>query len=35
MELESQVFGEQLKGQDAKEGIRAFTEKEKPSFKGE
>jgi len=35
MELESQVFAEQLKGKDAIEGIKAFTEKRKPNFKGE
>ena len=35
MEEESQVFAEQLKGSDGIEGIKAFTEKRKPNFKGE
>jgi len=35
MEEESQVFAEQLKGHDGIEGIKAFTEKRKPNFKGE
>lgn len=35
MELESQIFSKQLKGNDAKEGIKAFTEKGRPGFKGE
>ena len=34
MELESQVFSEQLKGLDGPEGIEAFTSKRKPEFKG-
>jgi 2-(1,2-epoxy-1,2-dihydrophenyl)acetyl-CoA isomerase len=34
MELESQIFSEQLKGVDGPEGIEAFTSKRKPEFKG-
>ena len=34
MELESQIFSEQLKGEDGPEGIKAFTEKRRPSYKG-
>jgi 2-(1,2-epoxy-1,2-dihydrophenyl)acetyl-CoA isomerase len=34
MELESQNFANQLKGQDGPEGIKAFMEKRKPEFKG-
>ena len=34
MELESQIFLEQLKGEDGPEGIKAFTEKRGPSYKG-
>ena len=34
MELESQIFLEQLKGEDGPEGIKAFTEKRRPSYKG-
>ena len=34
MELESQIFSEQLKGLDGPEGIEAFTSKRKPEFKG-
>ena len=34
MELESQIFLEQLKGSDGPEGIKAFTSKRKPEFKG-
>ena len=34
MELESQIFLEQLKGSDGPEGIEAFTSKRKPEFKG-
>tara|TARA_B100001179_G_C18595454_1_gene407013 strand:- start:1313 stop:2098 length:786 start_codon:yes stop_codon:yes gene_type:complete len=34
MELESQIFANQLKGQDGPEGIKAFMEKRKPEFKG-
>ena len=35
MEEESQIFAQQLKGKDGIEGIKAFTEKRKPDFKGE
>ena len=35
MEEESQIFAQQLKGNDGIEGIKAFTEKRKPDFKGE
>ena len=35
MEEESQIFAQQLKGKDGIEGIKAFTEKRKPNFKGE
>ena len=34
MELESQIFSEQLKSVDGPEGIEAFTSKRKPEFKG-
>ena len=34
MELESQIFSDQLKGEDGPEGIEAFTSKRKPDFKG-
>ena len=34
MELESQIFLKQLKGEDGPEGIKAFTEKRRPSYKG-
>ena len=34
MELESQIFANQLKGHDGPEGIKAFMEKRKPEFKG-
>ena len=34
MELESQIFLEQLIGSDGPEGIEAFTSKRKPEFKG-
>ena len=34
MELESQIFLKQLKGEDWPEGIKAFTEKRGPSYKG-
>ena len=35
MEEESQIFAKQLQGKDGIEGIKAFTEKRKPDFKGE
>ena len=35
MEEESQIFAQQLKGNDGIEGIKAFTEKRKPDFRGE
>jgi 2-(1,2-epoxy-1,2-dihydrophenyl)acetyl-CoA isomerase len=35
MEEESQIFAQQLKGSDGIEGIKAFTEKRKPDFRGE
>jgi 2-(1,2-epoxy-1,2-dihydrophenyl)acetyl-CoA isomerase len=34
MELESQIFSKQLIGEDGPEGIKAFTSKRKPEFKG-